>query len=330
MPIIVPSSLHANNMCPGIINIILCLCIVLAGGSLKAQNSISGPYEYVLDKGKLSTEITDLTHNIISGFTTDEEKARAIYSWIASNISVDVKKLFKGKAGNINSVFNDASLKKVLKKKKGLSSDYSNLFATMCKIAGINAIVVTGINRMNPRLAGRTLKQNDFYWNAICLENKWFIVDSQSGAGIIDQAEKKFIKNFRSEFFLIKPETAIMSFFPGSDENQYLDIRIDRKEMSNLPVIGYGYFKFGVSDHSPSSNLRPDGQKALIIKIKFRENPQKFLLVEGSRKTEIPGFKNDDGFFYLGIDLGTKRNRIVTIAGIQGEEAYDIISYKIN
>jgi len=325
-----------------IMHIVLCLCTVFLSSVLNAQNSYETTDEYVQNLGKPSPEITELTHIIISPFSTDTEKARAIYSWIANNISVDVKQYLKGKTGSSKPVsvpnagaeqdlLPDTRLNKILKKKKGLSSEYANLFARMCNIAGINSVVVSGVTRMNPHLAGRTVKQNDHFWNAIYLENEWFIVDVQSGAGIICPTEKKFIKKFRSEFFLIKPETAILSHFPGSDQNQFLETNVSRAEMKNLPVIGYGYLKFGVSEYSPSSGIYQNSDpKALIIKIRFRENPEKFFTVEGSRKTEIQGFKNDEGFTFLGIDVGTRRNRIVTITGKKGEEVYDIITYKID
>lgn len=319
---------------------ILCLLTVAFGLTASSQNTFQENDNYVLKKTKWPTDITQLTKILVSPFSADADKARAIYTWIAGNIALDIKKYLKGETISSTIVSgskpgNDAdpddNLNRILKKKKGLPADYANLFLRMCNITGIKATVVKGTCRMNPRLAGRIIKVSNDYWNAVFFDGEWYIADAFSGSGEIDRTKKKFIRKFRGEFFQIKPEIAIMSHFPESDHNQFLFTRVKREDMNKLPVPGYGFFKFGVSDLSPESGLiNSTKQSGLLIKMKFRESPDKIMMVEGPRRTEIKSFKSDDGYSFLGIELGTKRNRIITISGNTGDEVYDIITYKVN
>lgn len=320
--------------------IILCLYVSVFSLYISAQNIYEETDKYVLNTKKWPTDITQLTIKLISPFSADADKARAIYSWIAGNITVDIKKYLKGETSSPtmvpgsntgNDADPDASLNKILKKKKGLPADYANLFLRMCNIAGIKATVVKGTYRMNPRLAGRIIKVSNDYWNAVFIDGKWYIADIFSGSGEIDRTKKKFIRKFRGEFFNIEPETAIMSHFPESDQNQFLYTSVKREDMAKLPVPGYGFLKFGVSDFSPKSGLHESiKQSGLIIKMKFSKSPEKILMLEGSRRTEIKPFKNREGYSFIAIELGKKRNRIITIAATQAEEVFDIITYKIN
>lgn len=307
--------------------------------SLEAQKSYEEIDKHVLNLRKLSPEVTEITNIIIAPYTTEKEKARAIFTWIANNITVNANSYLKGKSKNINmsSLLNtgneinlDAELNKVLKSKKALPSQYAYLFLRMCNIAGIKTVIVKGTLRMDSRLTGKVIKNGKDYWNVVFIDGKWYISDSFSGAGEINREKKKFIRIFRSEFYLIEPEKAIITHYPESEQNQYVKVRIKKEEINNFPIIGYGYLKYGASEYTPLSGIiQTAGQKALVIGIKFIVSPEKFFLIEGSQKTELQAFKNNEGFIFLGIDSGTRRNRIVTIAGKKGEEVYDIITYKI-
>jgi len=316
--------------------------------SLKGQLSYDKIDDHARNFKSRSTDIKELTLGLTAPFTTDVEKARAIYTWITEMISYDIKRSLKsksqksgsstsGKKAQMQSNSIDAAIKVTLQKRKGLSEDYTNLFARMCEIAGVKATIVKGTERLNPRLVGKTTLMDDHQWNAVMIDHKWYIVDATIGAGSVDSEKKKFIKDFKSEFFLIEPSISVMTHFPKDESFQFLPIKLSKEELVKLPILGYGYLKYKVTEYLPKEALikligksGSTGPQVFIFKIRFsKDPPEKILFIEGTRHIETTAFKSDDGFYYIGFDLKGKSNRIVTIAGEESGVVYEILTYKI-
>ena len=80
---------------------------------------------------------------ITSNFKTDDEKIRAVFYWTASTISYDIENM---RVLNYTDTFENR-IKNTLKTRKGVCSDYAEIFKDIAIKAGINAVVINGYTR---------------------------------------------------------------------------------------------------------------------------------------------------------------------------------------
>lgn len=152
-------------------------------------------------KGDVSKLVLDLTKNC----TTEIQKARAIYVWITDNISYDYKtfnkkrknKLFKCKSTEEcelkKAKWKENYINKVLKKKIGVCSGYSELYKKMCNQAGIKCEVIEGYIKTEPFQIGR-MGVLDHAWNVLIIDNKHHYLDLTWSSGYCTKNKKKQTK----------------------------------------------------------------------------------------------------------------------------------------
>lgn len=124
-----------------------------------------------LEEGiRSNEEINNFARQITSGHTTDRAKARALYTWIGSNIDYDDNKAqqilnndFSSKSGSIPT-FNS---------KKGICFDYACLYVSMSRAVGLKVRMVTGEGYNGISWVSHA-------WNEVYLkdEGKWINVDA--------------------------------------------------------------------------------------------------------------------------------------------------------
>ena len=97
-----------------------------------------------------------LAERIKKDFTSEHDKARAIYSWIAINIDYDVKKFFNPSAPKMFSSkdkseidrqienYRIGEIKKAFKNKKGVCQDFSFLYEQIGTLSGLKVKVIIG------------------------------------------------------------------------------------------------------------------------------------------------------------------------------------------
>lgn len=145
----------------------------------------------------------EIAIHLTKNLSSQADKARAIYYWIAHNIKYDVAKI---KTNNF--YFNPQELvDEVLLKKKGVCENYAALFQACCQSVGIQSFVIEGYVRMNGKL--------DFSghaWNAIKIDNRFYNIDVTWAAGYVEK--DKFIPKFNDEFFMISPSEFIKTHMP--------------------------------------------------------------------------------------------------------------------
>ncbi len=93
----------------------------------------TGVFERQLNKGKI---VRDEVENITNGIDSDEEKVKAIYSWVQDNFEIDTD-------------FNEDNYKKILEEKRGFPFDINMILLMMMQEAGFNAEPVYISTRSN-------------------------------------------------------------------------------------------------------------------------------------------------------------------------------------
>lgn len=188
------------------------------------QKSTKNLYSQIDNKAlqlpdSLSMTTTQISNYINSNFVTDEEKSRAIFVWVASNIQYDIDNMY---AMNFYEK-RDEKIAKALKTKKGICINYAALFTDICLKSGLKSVIVEGYTKQN----GFT----DYIphaWSAALIDSSWFIFDPTWGSGYVSNG--KFNKKINNEYFKASPATIIKSHIPFDYLWQFLNYPITNQE----------------------------------------------------------------------------------------------------
>lgn len=130
-------------------------------------------------------QIQELAKDLTSGKSTDREKAKAIYDYVAQNIRYDVKKY-----ENDEFEWDDSALK-TLKLKSGVCQDYAYLTIALLRASDIEARFVEG--RAGGIFPGR------HGWVEANIDGIWMTMDPTWGAGYLKDGQ--FIAKFNETYF---------------------------------------------------------------------------------------------------------------------------------
>ncbi|WBX68144.1 hypothetical protein PG910_08475 [Tenacibaculum dicentrarchi] len=165
-----------------------------------------------------------LCYKLTYKLSTDVEKFRAIYTWVATNIKADAKthnkvtrmrEKFKNDSvslSNWNTTYKKIVFKKLVKHKKTMCTGYAYLIKEMASIVNIESKIINGY--------GRTVSSNidmleniNHSWNSVKLNNKWYLCDATWSSGYIDE-NGIFITDYNTGYFLTDPVLFSKNHYP--------------------------------------------------------------------------------------------------------------------
>ena len=159
--------------------IIVCY-MVMANTSLQSQHQ---------------SETSDLVAKLTAKSETDEEKLKAIFDWVTSNIKYDHK-------AAKNDISITKSIDEIIRTKSAICTGYSSLMKELCIISGIECHVVSGYARSS---TGQIISDApDHAWNAVKLGGKWYLLDATWS-----------IQKNAAKYYLIDPESMIKTHLPA-------------------------------------------------------------------------------------------------------------------
>lgn len=135
---------------------------------------------------------------------TQEQLARAIYTWITRNISYNVYVTFTSRNEDLDEA---KEIQKVLTERKGICQEYALLFKAMAKEAGMNAYIVDGYNRRDGALL-----PDPHQWCAACIDGRWYMFDPTWGAGFVENY--KFVPSPNHRFCKVLPDSLLKTHMP--------------------------------------------------------------------------------------------------------------------
>jgi hypothetical protein len=183
-------------------------------------------HQYALVDKKIALlphNATITTHEIAtyieSNFKTENEKIRAVFYWISSNISYDIENMF---AVNFEETPQDR-IAKTLKTKKGICADYAAIFNEIATIVGIKTVVISGYTKQYGKIADLS-----HAWCAAKIDNKWYVFDPTWGSGSLTNG--RFVKKLNNYYFKSEPSKIISSHIPFDYLWQFLNYPITNAE----------------------------------------------------------------------------------------------------
>jgi transglutaminase/protease-like cytokinesis protein 3 len=203
--------------------------------------------KYAISIGKADTlTIPQLTYKLTDRYKDPVLKTRAIYTWIAYNISYDCPAFhspsrIKGEAID------------VFKSRKGVCEGYANLFREMCSLASVQCVTVDGYARNMSETIGEELEVNHT-WNAVRINEEWKLIDATWGSGYTDKKVKVFTQ-LNDSYFFADPSKFVFNHYPKLETWKLAKTRLSKKEFFNNPTIGNGYFIFGIAGFKPENGI---------------------------------------------------------------------------
>jgi Transglutaminase-like superfamily len=213
----------------------------------------------------------ELARQLTANGKTELEKVTSIFKWITGHVSYRVKpdkKLKRNKSFSVKNVneeywiiddeplksLNERVAEDVLKNKKAVCDGYARLFKTLCDHAGINSEIILGYARSRPLKSVQRFGVNH-YWNAVMIDNKWYLLDATWASGYVSMQGDVFIREYDEHYFLTPPEVFIQDHYPD-------DIRWTLLPDSKIPLEFYrspfkqkSFSKYQITSFYPSGGI---------------------------------------------------------------------------
>ncbi|UTW62169.1 transglutaminase domain-containing protein [bacterium SCSIO 12741] len=160
---------------------LMCFVLLFSTLTLQAQKKKKIP-------GKIRKSYVLLAHYLTDDLKTEEEKLDTIYSWITHNIAYDYGRLSDNKCYEYESP--DATLKR----KRGMSSEYSRLLSFMLLEVGIEAEPIQGYIRAAAWEDSLMMCRAGHSWVGAVVDSEWRLFDPTWDAGYIGRIPIEYKK----------------------------------------------------------------------------------------------------------------------------------------
>ena len=245
---------HFKNYC-------LFLLLLFPLGVIFAQSNVSERYALINAFEEIDEHVRDCPKEIKSHpdqlvsyledvAETDLEKARALYVWLAENISYDAKSINKNKYG-------DNTAEGVLKSKKAVCAGYANLFELLGKQMGLDILTLGGYSKNTDDEQEWYFvdEEADHAWNVIRIDGEWKVFDATWAAGIAYDDKKGrmvFKKQYTDNWFNLSPYEAIFTHYPEDTSLMFTKSKITLEEYEKFPNVSIIAFISGLLDAEES------------------------------------------------------------------------------
>ena len=193
------------------------------------------------------------------------ERAWLIYKWITENIEYDIE--------GENSYSYDISEALTFKRGKSICSGYVGLFKKISDNLELTAERIEGFSKVfNFNLEEKIeyLEDSEKHeWNAVQIENEWYLIDTTLGAGYLEN-EKTYIKKFNPYFFFTPPQEFVRDHLPFESKWQLLpkSKKISQQTFMAFAPLKTDFFTLGFNSIEPDftfNNVKEKGNFTLYF-----------------------------------------------------------------
>lgn len=178
------------------------------------------------------TDLKTLADKLTGPLLSEQEKFRAIYKWVCSNIEADYElltlnkrnraKLRGAKLMRWNKEFNRMAFETLQRDRKTICTGYAYLVRELAFHAGLSCEIVNGYAKhvgIDRNASGTT----NHSWNVIQLNSKWYVCDATWSSGVYNLNAGRFIKKYDDRYFLMEPSLFFKSHRAADKEAHLMD-----------------------------------------------------------------------------------------------------------
>jgi hypothetical protein len=265
---------------------------------------------------------TGISSYVKSNFTSDSDRVRAIFVWVANNINYDVEKV------RLKKIQERTTIEDVLRSRKAVCQGYSELFVALNKECNINSTLISGYTKM----PDGSISELSHAWVAAEINNKWYLFDPTWAAGMVKDFQ--FTRMFSNRFYKKLPEEMIKDHMPFDPMYQFLNhtVSFDEFNKGNTAInTSKPYFSY--TDTIKAYNKLDTLSKFVSVARRINKNGERNQLVYdfvkllnknqdiGQSKMGFEGavasFKKSTDLFNSYIDHKNKRFSAVSNKEIQ-------------
>lgn len=268
-----------------------------------------------------------LVELINKDFSKQDEKARAVFRWVATNISYDVslaesmnyisKNAFSYKTEKEREVkekkFKLDLVSSVINTKKTVCHGYAAFMEFMYLKLGIESTIVFGNLRSDPSQIGEMPNVTNHAWNVVKIDNNWKFVDATLAAGFVSSKTNSFKFYFNDAYFFTSPERFFLNHYPADEK--WLLVGKSKKDFAKLPLFFGDYFANNFSIIKPESGVcfsKDTKDLSFIINglegndlvqyLSSLDSKKVYLKLENNSKFNISILGKENSFIYLFIN----------------------------
>lgn len=258
---------------------------------------VKSPYALIdakMDKipADLSTSTDGIAKYINENFKSENDKIRAAFYWIASNISYDIE--------NITSIdFKEVSpdkIKNTVLSKKGVCIHYAEVFNDIAQKAGLKSYIIYGYTKQNGKVDILS-----HAWCAAQIDNTWWLFDPTWGAGYIQN--NKFFKKINNVNFKVEPSQFIATHMPFDYLWQFLNHTVNNQEfIEGKTQLDKTKPKFDFINQIKEYEQLSELDKARAALIRIQNNGIKNSLIQEMvqfKKSEVDALQNNEAMFKM-------------------------------
>ena len=217
-------------------------------------------------KGHSLDNLYLLSYKLTGPFSTDIEKFRTNYKWVCDNIENDYylyelnkrkREKLKGDEAALadwNNDLSDRLFKKLLREKKTVCTGYAYLVKELSFYAGIPCEIVDGYGKTLLTKTGGPGGPNHS-WNAVKLNDKWYLCDPTWSSGVINPVKKDFVKQFSEGYFLTDPDLFATNHYPLDTAWLLQTSPLSFERFLDAPLAYKGAFNHKVLPEAPDKFL---------------------------------------------------------------------------
>ncbi|MBL4569467.1 MAG: transglutaminase [Flavobacteriaceae bacterium] len=220
--------------------------------------------------------VINLANQITTDFETDTEKVRAVFIWLTANIRYDLEEYYNPKTKRIRFSYTTEKerieklvgiknqiVKETFETKKAICEGYAQSFKKICDLLHLESKTIKGNVRNTISEIGVFSGATNHAWNAVKIDNNWFLIDATWASGYAINNQWK--KHFNDAYFYPKPATFIRSHFPENNSWQLLQRPYSKKEYTNQPIFGEAFLNTNYQLISPKNGIVNDAKNSEIV-----------------------------------------------------------------
>lgn len=224
-----------------------------------------------------------LSDSLTYKLSTDVEKLRSIYTWVCMNIENSYVLYNKNKKqrerlsgpelAEWNKKLNRVVFSTLIEKKSTICTGYAYLIKELSMYAGIPCEMVDGYGR-SPYSNLKPPGIPNHTWNAVQLNNKWYLCDGTWSSGAIDATNKRFRQNYNDDYFLMEPSSFVKNHYPIDTAWILMKKKPSLEEFLTRPLIYRSLFSQDIDGIIPNS-FQLEVTRDSLVTFQFQQTPIK-------------------------------------------------------
>jgi hypothetical protein len=175
------------------------------------------------------------------------DRMKAVHDWVVTRIVYDMASLADGARAP-----QDADT--VFRQRKGVCAGYANLLAAIAEPAGLEVVYLAG----RTRTADGDLAGSAHAWNAVRLDDKWYLIDATWNAG--SSLDGQFHPKYRTVYFLTPPEVFGLNHLPMDEGWQLVAQPVSSGDFVRRPALTPAFAAHGLTLETPVRSSQQVGR----------------------------------------------------------------------